>query len=143
MMSTIDRHRRRRIGSATPGTAPIRASALRGPLYRRLAALPVSVAESDLSGRRLVVVRLSAGADVRDLFLDPSTGRFGGAQVIQRGSAAPALSESPNHWPAWPFDSSDTDPVAGEPVEPGEREPGVRDRTLWTRAVVEDIGRRP
>jgi len=130
---------------------PVLSVARRLALYRVLAAMPVSVAEIKVGGRRLVAVRFAEGDEGHDLLFDPSTGRFAGSQAAYFGAHWPGLSDNPA-FRAYQAASIPTPlptssggvvlgvgwPVAGNPLDPG-----VDQRDLWSWGVVEEVGERP
>jgi hypothetical protein len=124
---------------------PFLPTAWRGTLYRLLAGLPVSVAETTIGERRLTIVRMLDGVLARDLIVDPSTGQFAGAQLAHFGSAIPPVpsGETLSGWPYMPFTLAGSLPLPSSPVDPSEIHPGVEARSLWRWAVVEEVGERP
>jgi hypothetical protein len=116
---------------------PFLLPAWRLALYRALADLPVSVAETTAQGRQLVTVRFVVdGGDVHELLFDPSTGRCAGFQYVWLGTA-PLPSLGPQVRQENP--EAPSEPV----VARTEVDPGVHDRSLRDWAIVEDVGERP
>jgi hypothetical protein len=124
--------------SQPSGIDPVLPIGHRLALYQVLAGLPVSVAESTVGGRRLVVVRLVEGDEAHDLLFDPSTGRFAGRQRAYVGQGTrqdPVF--SPTEVPSEPA-------VDERRIVPADAvDPGVYLRDLNSFAVVEEVGERP
>ncbi|MCO8271333.1 hypothetical protein M1L60_12085 [Actinoplanes sp. TRM 88003] len=105
-------------------------------LYQVLAGLPVSVGETGVDGRRLVIVRFATPAGAfagylgedknYDLLIDPATGFVAGTQVRLADPAA-----------TWPVE---TVPSRSAPARV---DPDLVRRDLYRFGLVENIGERP
>nr|WP_221381089.1 hypothetical protein [Actinoplanes polyasparticus] len=120
-------------------------------LYRVLGELPVSVGETGVDGRRLVIVRFAAligafaggqgGGKSYDLLIDPATGRFAGTQVLS-DAADPAWAPRAADG-AVPEPSRSTGVLGGRsPMPPGTVDPALIRRDLYHFSLVENIGER-
>ncbi|WP_250037420.1 hypothetical protein [Paractinoplanes maris] len=118
-------------------------------LYQLLRDLPVSVGETGVDGRRLVIVRFAAPAGsflgflgpdkAYDLLIDPVSGEIAGTQVLHDGPA-----------PAWsPPDNVEVQtgpsglPWSPAPLPAGPIDPALVNRHIYNFGLVEDIGDLP
>ncbi|MBL7258902.1 hypothetical protein [Paractinoplanes lichenicola] len=125
----------------------IPAERLRG-VFDTLSGLPVSVGETTVGERRLVVIRKREHESTNDLLFDPATGRWAGYQSVfplpsgQKASMAPA----PKRTTPSPYAtrSDGVAPDVGRRLSTNPLDAAVRSQTVvLTQAVVEDIGDRP
>ena len=120
-------------------------------LYRVLGELPVSVGETGVDGRRLVIVRFAAligafagghgGDKSYDLMIDPATGRIAGTQVLMN-AADPAWFPRATDGVVPEPSSSRSVPGGRSPVPPGTVDPALVRRDLYHFSLVENIGER-
>ncbi|GAB2576958.1 hypothetical protein Aab01nite_12280 [Paractinoplanes abujensis] len=117
-------------------------------LFRTMAALPVSVGETTVDGRRLVVVRNREHQVSTDLLFDPGTGRYAGAQAVRAVPAGekPSVEPAPGRTKASPYPtrSDGLVPGVGRRLAGNPLDAVVYSQELMlTQAVVDDIGDRP